>query len=100
MLGSFLSWLGSLTTYAIGEAAERAELNGEELYELKHRLGKLEAAAQAGGTQAAQTGGRPRASGAPAAAAAFTADGKWRCRKCGSMNDKSSIFCKDCGEYR
>ena len=27
-LGAFVSWLGSLPTYAIGEAAENAEKNG------------------------------------------------------------------------
>lgn len=29
-----------------------------------------------------------------------TISGGWRCNKCGTENESSSRFCKDCGEYK
>ena len=29
-----------------------------------------------------------------------TADGGWICKKCGTKNESSTQYCKDCGEYK
>ena len=42
VLGCLFSWLGSLTTYAIGKAADDAENNRAKLNELENKLNALE----------------------------------------------------------
>ena len=92
VLGSFFSWLGSLTTYAIGEAAEYAEINNVKLNEIEEKLKENRSAE----TKSEQQTSHPVTTTYSVPVVGDT----WRCPNCGSYNKKTDQYCKDCGTYR
>ena len=97
VIGSFFSWLASLTTYAIGEAAEYAEYNAKKLLDLEAKLKEMEKKLET--STASETSGAPVSSPAASSDSVKYGD-KWCCHKCGKWNDITSNYCKECGSYR
>ncbi len=96
-VGCFASWLGSLATYAIGEAAEFAEMNNAKLNELTEAVKELKQS----GLQNTKTSNSSANQTPPAKTYSSNHTGStWRCPKCGCTNDLTSTYCKDCGTYR
>lgn len=49
-------------------------------------------------TQPVYNPGTPHVSNAKMAE--VNQDGKWKCKKCGTINEKNTQYCKDCGSYK
>ena len=105
-LGCFGSWLGTVVTYAIGQAAESAETNEGRIKTLQDKIDQLQRGmnntAQTGGSQApAAPSIAPRTGGRSDLHAAVSKNEKWwTCKKCGHTNKSSQLYCEECGTYK
>lgn len=100
VLGCAASYLGVMMAYGFGELIERTVSIDERLARMEKQ--SLKAAGEeneqtASNTRAA-TIGTYRIPGAVSSAA--SAGEKWKCPKCGTQNERTCQFCRDCGEYR
>jgi len=90
IFGVFGGFIPCLLIYAVGEIIdilEEINENTNEIFSyLKKNDQKDEVKKESGTTYFS--------------APVKTADGGWICKKCGTKNDSSSQYCKDCGEYK
>ena len=94
-VGVLSSFISSLFLYAFGDIADNIQVIASSALETA-------AAAKATAKAAEQTAtsSAPVSSPKPAYSHKTDTAGDWVCKKCGTRNDKSTMFCKDCGEYR
>lgn len=84
-VGCLGSWIGSFFTYGFGRLIESAE----EIAENTRRIAAM-------GGQPGPVSTRP----ATPVVSTKRPSAKWHCAKCGTENDSTQIYCRDCGTYR
>ena len=100
--GALISWISCFTLYGFGELIDRAQNIDEKLsYQPRNidnsgRAASVDNLNSTGYRFAAPSGSQN------AQKPSFHADKSdhWVCSKCGIKNEKTSTFCKNCGEYR
>ena len=102
--GSLSSWLGSFFMYGFGELIEETTLNRQINAEILKHLSAGERTENKGETQlrdvpVAFNNARAHQSFVRASTVNGTTE-RWKCAKCGTMNDRATIMCKDCGTYK
>lgn len=94
IIGAVVGFGNLIICFAIGNALadlERTADAAEEIaYKLKHS-----------GSESSQSGNLSTISKLSAInrSEAYVSD-TWTCKKCGRVNEKASMTCKDCGEYK
>ena len=92
-LGSFIS---CLFLYTFGDIAENVQAIASATAETAKRIKALEDTPKTPPVPASKPVGYFNSN----AAATGSGNQRWVCKKCGTKNDMSSMYCKDCGEYR
>lgn len=97
-LGGLFSWLGTFTLYGFGELIEETRRNREINQQLLAALKPQEPPVQTESAKCAASVGSYAIPGAKNATG--SAADAWTCKHCGTRNPKTSLFCRDCGEYK
>ena len=94
LYGVFAGFIFCLLIYALGEIIDQLECSNGNTYELYQLLKKIapEEEKKTEPKKSYLTPSTPTVE--------KTADGGWICKKCGTKNDGSAQFCKDCGTYK
>ena len=100
--GFFISWIGALVLYAIGEAAENAETNAKldqilQLLQNNHATQNTSASAKASTPTATSSVMKTASSGAKIIKVSDSDTTKQICPACGTKNDVARVFCSKCG---
>lgn len=102
--GCVVSWVGSFFSYGFGELIEETTLNRQINQQILQRLGhdggkETEKPVVAQDVPVAFSRERAPQRYARTVAPQNIAE-RWKCAKCGTMNDRATIMCKDCGTYK
>ena len=94
LYGVIAGFIFCLLIYALGEIIDQLECSNSNTYELYQLLKKMapEEEKKTEPKKSYLTPSTPTVK--------KTADGGWVCKKCGTKNDSSAQFCKDCGTYK
>ena len=94
LYGVIAGFIFCLLIYALGEIIDQLECSNSNTYELYQLLKKMapEEEKKTEPQKSYLTSSTPTVK--------KTADGGWVCKKCGTKNDSSAQFCKDCGTYK
>ena len=99
IIGPLFSWLGSIGLYGMGELIDETtrncRVNNEILEILRKQKRENEKATQSSDKKPAVVSNVSSNLHRTASAGET-----WRCEKCGTVNDSTSWYCKDCGNYR
>ena len=93
LYGIIASFLFCLFLYSIGEIIDQLETSNSNIYELYQLLKKI--------VPKEEKKTEPKKSYLISSAPTVKkTTGGWVCDKCGTKNDGSAQFCKDCGTYK
>ena len=99
IIGPLFSWLGSIGLYGMGEliveTTRNCRVNKEILEILRKQRKENEKVSQSSDKKPAVVSNVSSSLHSTASAGET-----WRCKKCGTANDSTSLYCKDCGAYR
>lgn len=97
-VGCVCSWVGTFTLYGFGELIEETRRNREINQQLLAALKPQQPTAQPESAKPAASVGSYSIPGAKSSTG--SAAEQWTCKHCGTRNPKTSLFCRDCGEYK
>lgn len=97
VLGSLTAWTSSFTLYGFGELIENSEIANSNTYEIHKLLTRIAPEEKKEPVKETKTS---YFSSVATSTVKRTPNGGWICKKCGTKNDSSAQFCKDCGTYK
>ena len=92
VIGILTSFVSALVLYAFGEITENTKRTARWAEETAEALKTAAKAAKASDAAAPAP--------APKVIRKVNISESWTCKKCGCLNEKGSLSCKDCGAYK
>ncbi len=98
VVGCCASLVGTFTLYGVGELIEETRRNREISQQLLTALKPPQPPVQTESAKRAASVGSYAIPGAKSTTGSTA--GSWTCKTCGTSNQSTSLFCRDCGEYK
>ncbi len=97
VVGVLISWVSSFSLYGYGEMLTQLQISTDHTYEIYKMLKAQESTGKENTSQEKTSQTDSKNSPRPVLR---KTSGDWVCANCGTKNDSSAQFCKDCGEYK